>query len=53
MAKTVKLELPDNNIMRYQFILDSKEPATIIPTMITGKAKISLSFEDLEDSFYS
>jgi hypothetical protein len=34
-------------------MFDSKEPASIVPTVISGKVNISLSFEDLEDSFYS
>jgi len=34
-------------------MLDSKQPASIVPTLLTGSVKISLSFENLEDSFYS
>jgi hypothetical protein len=32
MQKTVKLSLLDSKSIRYQFMLDSKEPVSIIPT---------------------
>lgn len=33
-----------NKVQVYQFMLENKEPTQIVPTIITGTVKISLSF---------
>lgn len=38
-------------IKRYQFMLDSKEPASLIPTVTSGQVKLHLSFGTIEDAF--
>lgn len=32
-------------------MIDSKDPVTIVPTIMSGKVKIYVSFKEMEDAF--
>jgi hypothetical protein len=49
-VKIVKLNAL-KNMTRFQFMLDSKEPAVIVPTLITGRVKLFVSFSDQANAF--
>jgi phosphosulfolactate phosphohydrolase-like enzyme len=48
IAKRVSLS---RTIQRFQFMLDTKEPATVVPTVLSGNVRVSLSFGNLDEAF--
>jgi hypothetical protein len=51
MVKLVKQPANETGYQRYQFMLDSKEAATVVPTVVSGRVKLMVSFGSPDDAF--